>query len=142
MPARSPSEPSGARPDDHDRYRRVQHQLMAHTSQEQFAETAQAAASGHDQVGMHLVGDRDQRRRWPPRTSLEHGPISDTSLREILGHGGVHWLTVEGVAARSGVAKTTIYRRWRSKEDLALAALLEVIQQEAQPVRQLGRTQT
>jgi AcrR family transcriptional regulator len=51
----------------------------------------------------------------------------------------VHGLTVEGVAARSGVAKTTIYRRWRSKEDLALAALLEVIDQEP-PVRHVGNT--
>jgi AcrR family transcriptional regulator len=46
------------------------------------------------------------------------------------------------VAARSGVAKTTIYRRWRSKEDLALAALLEVIQEEPQPVRHVGSTRT
>ena len=49
---------------------------------------------------------------------------------------------MEGVAARSGVAKTTIYRRWRSKEDLALAALLEVIQEEPKPLRHVGGTQT
>jgi AcrR family transcriptional regulator len=48
-------------------------------------------------------------------------------------------LTVEGAAERSGVAKTTIYRRWRSKEDLALAALLEVIREEV-PARHLGNT--
>ena len=52
----------------------------------------------------------------------------------------MHGLTVEGVAERSGVAKTTIYRRWRSKEDLALAALLEVIREEPPP-RQLGSTE-
>jgi AcrR family transcriptional regulator len=51
----------------------------------------------------------------------------------------VHGLTIEGVAERSGVAKTTIYRRWRSKEDLALAALLEVIREEP-PARHLGST--
>ncbi|MGN6251934.1 MAG: TetR/AcrR family transcriptional regulator [Marmoricola sp.] len=39
---------------------------------------------------------------------------------------GVKGLTIEGVAARSGLAKTTLYRRWRSKEDLALAVLLEM----------------
>jgi len=54
----------------------------------------------------------------------------------------VHGLTVEGVAVRSGVAKSTIYRRWRSKEDLALAALLEVIQQEPRPVRHVGSTRS
>ena len=53
----------------------------------------------------------------------------------------MHGLTVEGVAARSGVAKSTIYRRWRSKEDLALAALLDVIEQEP-PVRHVGNTRT
>ena len=63
------------------------------------------------------------------------------ATREILARSGVHGLTIEGVAARSGVAKTTIYRRWRSKEDLALAALLEVIQLE-RPARHLGRTET
>jgi AcrR family transcriptional regulator len=51
----------------------------------------------------------------------------------------VHGLTIEGVAERSGVAKTTIYRRWRSKEDLALAALLEVIRKEP-AARHLGST--
>jgi AcrR family transcriptional regulator len=48
------------------------------------------------------------------------------SARGLLADGGVQRLTVEGVAARSGIAKTTIYRRWRSKEDLALAVLLEM----------------
>jgi len=48
------------------------------------------------------------------------------ATRELLAEGGVHHLTIEGVAARSGVAKTTIYRRWRSKDELALAVLLKV----------------
>ena len=48
-------------------------------------------------------------------------------------------MTIEGVAERSGIAKTTIYRRWRSKEDLALAALLEVIREEPR-LRHLGST--
>jgi len=75
----------------------------------------------------------------PRRSATGHAILKAT--REILAQGGVHGLTVEGVAARSGVAKTTIYRRWRSKEDLALAALLEVMHQEP-PLRHLGRTQT
>jgi AcrR family transcriptional regulator len=76
----------------------------------------------------------------PRRSSTGHAILKAT--REILGHSGVHGLTVEGVAARSGVAKTTIYRRWRSKEDLALAALLDVIQEESQPLRHVGSTRT
>jgi AcrR family transcriptional regulator len=45
---------------------------------------------------------------------------------EQLAAGGVKGLTIEGVAAQTGIAKTTLYRRWRSKEDLALAVLLEM----------------
>jgi len=73
----------------------------------------------------------------PRRMATEHAILKAT--REMLARAGVHGLTVEGVAARSGVAKTTIYRRWRSKEDLALAALLEVIRAEP-PARHLGST--
>jgi AcrR family transcriptional regulator len=51
-----------------------------------------------------------------------------TATRELLAQGGVRELTVEGVAARSGVAKTTIYRRWRSKDDLALAVLIDMVE--------------
>src|SRR5712675_1799045 len=64
----------------------------------------------------------------PRRSATGHAILKAT--RELLAQGGVHGLTVEGVAERSGIAKTTIYRRWRSKEDLALAALLEVIREE------------
>lgn len=51
-----------------------------------------------------------------------------SATRELLAKGGVRELTVEGVAARSGVAKTTIYRRWRSKDELALAVLIDMVQ--------------
>jgi AcrR family transcriptional regulator len=47
------------------------------------------------------------------------------ATRDLLaGAGGVGALTVEAVAARSGVAKTTIYRRWRDKWELALDAVM------------------
>ena len=49
------------------------------------------------------------------------------ATRELLVEGGVQNLTIEGVAARAGVAKTTIYRRWRSKDELAFAVLLELV---------------
>jgi AcrR family transcriptional regulator len=60
------------------------------------------------------------------------------SALEVLAERGVGGLTVEGVAARCGVAKTTIYRRWRSKEDLALAALVGMVDRQAQRPRNLG----
>jgi AcrR family transcriptional regulator len=61
------------------------------------------------------------------------------ATRELLAQGGVRELTVEGVAARSGVAKTTIYRRWRSKDELALAVLIDMVQTVA-PVAARGDT--
>jgi AcrR family transcriptional regulator len=61
------------------------------------------------------------------RSARTHAAILDAT-RELLAKGGVRELTVEGVAVRSGVAKTTIYRRWRSKDELALAVLIDMVQ--------------
>ncbi|MEV8631174.1 TetR/AcrR family transcriptional regulator [Streptosporangium sp. NPDC051023] len=44
---------------------------------------------------------------------------------ELLAAKGYEGLTVEGVAERSGVNKTTIYRWWPSKAALLAAALIE-----------------
>jgi AcrR family transcriptional regulator len=49
--------------------------------------------------------------------------------RELLVECGVQGLTIEKVAARAGVAKTTIYRRWRDKDELALAVVLDMVEQ-------------
>lgn len=51
------------------------------------------------------------------------------ATRELLVQNGVDRLTVERVAIRSGVAKTTIYRRYRSKHELALAVLLRMVEE-------------
>jgi len=48
------------------------------------------------------------------------------ATRELLDEQGVRGLTIEGVAERSGVAKTTIYRRYRDRDELALAVLIEM----------------
>ncbi len=69
-------------------------------------------------------------------TSPKPDPRSERSKQAILGatrellaeEGGVRALTIEAVAARSGVAKTTIYRRWRDKWELALdAAMIDML---------------
>ena len=58
------------------------------------------------------------------------------ATRELMSEeGGVGALTVEAVAARSGVAKTTIYRRWRDKWELALdAVMIDMLPRFANPV--------
>jgi AcrR family transcriptional regulator len=58
------------------------------------------------------------------------------ATRELLAEeGDVGSLTVEAVAARSGVAKTTIYRRWRDKWELALdAVMIDMLPSFANPV--------
>jgi AcrR family transcriptional regulator len=42
---------------------------------------------------------------------------------DLLREYGVHGLTIEAVAARSGVAKTTIYRHFSGREELHVAAM-------------------
>jgi AcrR family transcriptional regulator len=57
------------------------------------------------------------------------------ATRELMNAGGVRTLTVEAVAARSGVAKTTIYRRWRDKWELALdAVMIDMLPRFANPI--------
>ncbi|MDX6541438.1 MAG: hypothetical protein QOI71_3048 [Gaiellales bacterium] len=67
------------------------------------------------------------RRGGRPRSSAAELAILQAT-RELLVEGGVHGLTIEGVAARAGVAKTTIYRRWRDKDELALAVVLDMVE--------------
>jgi AcrR family transcriptional regulator len=65
----------------------------------------------------------------PDRRSERSKQAILDATRELLGEeGGVKALTIEAVAARSGVAKTTIYRRWRDKWELALdAAMIDIL---------------
>ena len=59
-----------------------------------------------------------------PRAERSRRAILEATLELLAADGGVRALTVEAVAARSGVAKTTIYRQWRDKWDLALDAVM------------------
>ena len=62
------------------------------------------------------------------RSERSKQAILDATRELLAEEGGVRELTIEAVAARSGVAKTTIYRRWRDKWELALdAAMIDVL---------------
>jgi AcrR family transcriptional regulator len=60
-------------------------------------------------------------RGRPRDTSADHRILAAT-FRQLVA-AGYPGLSVEAVAADAGVAKTTIYRRYPTKRDLAIAAL-------------------
>jgi AcrR family transcriptional regulator len=67
-------------------------------------------------------------RRTAPqiRTGGRSARVVSAVLRttlEVLGERGFVGLRIEDVAARAGVNKTTIYRRWPSRTELVIAAL-------------------
>ncbi len=45
----------------------------------------------------------------------------------ILNSDGLGGLSIEGIAARAGVSKATIYRRWDSKDDLLVDAIATLV---------------
>jgi AcrR family transcriptional regulator len=77
---------------------------------------APAAKSTDPCVGKRCAGR--------PRSDATRGAILRAAY-ELLSEGGLRNFTIEGVAARSGVARTTIYRWWPSKGALAMDGFLE-----------------
>ncbi|RYB90626.1 TetR/AcrR family transcriptional regulator [Nocardioides glacieisoli] len=73
-----------------------------------------------------------------PRRAETDASIHEAALR-LLRTGGSRGVTVEAVAAASGVAKTTIYRRYSDREDVLRAALSAVIVPPENPVGETPR---
>ncbi len=100
----------------------------ANTVVEQTAVVEQAAAE--QTVAEQAAGtgpDRPDpaarpRRPGRPRSEQAERAIIDAALCVFAEH-GVEGLCIEKVAAKAGVGKATIYRRWPGKEDLLLDAL-------------------
>jgi AcrR family transcriptional regulator len=57
-----------------------------------------------------------------PRVTRTHHLVLDAAS-DLLAQEGYGGFTVDGVAARSGVAKTTIYRHWPTRGDLLAATM-------------------
>ncbi len=73
-----------------------------------------------------LTGAGPTRARGRPRSAAADEAILEAT-RAALAEDGWTALTVEGVAARAGVAKTTVYRRFSSRADLAVAAVAQLV---------------
>ena len=63
------------------------------------------------------------RRRPGGRSARVRAAAIDATLAE-LAERGYSALSLESVARRAGVHKTTLYRRWRTREELVLEAML------------------
>jgi AcrR family transcriptional regulator len=68
-----------------------------------------------------------QLRRPPGMSGPPRDPVRDAQIlraaTELLAEGGYPALTMDKAAARAGVGKATVYRRWPSRAELAAEAL-------------------
>lgn len=62
------------------------------------------------------------RRPGRPRSAARDDAILDAAL-DLLAHDGYARMSMDGIAARAGVSKATLYLRYRGKSDVATAAL-------------------
>lgn len=76
-------------------------------------------------------------RRGPGRPrNAAHDEAIVKAVRDLLRASGYGALTIDGVAARAGVGRPTVYRRWPSKAALVIGALSELAP--AQPTPDTG----
>ncbi|MGD1873680.1 MAG: TetR/AcrR family transcriptional regulator [Mastigocoleus sp.] len=62
-----------------------------------------------------------------PRSAESHQAILKATL-ELLGEVGFESMSIEAISSRAGVGKTTIYRRYKSKEELVADAIESIRQ--------------
>jgi AcrR family transcriptional regulator len=67
----------------------------------------------------------DNKRSGRPRSIQSHQAMLQSTL-ELLAEVGFDRLSIDAIAARAGVGKTTIYRRYASKEELVADAIESV----------------
>jgi AcrR family transcriptional regulator len=69
----------------------------------------------------------NQKKSGRPRSAKSHQAILKAAL-ELLGEVGFENMSIEAISARAGVGKTTIYRRYNSKEELVADAIESIRQ--------------
>jgi AcrR family transcriptional regulator len=74
------------------------------------------------------MNNADKKPRGRPRSDRSHRAILQATL-ELLAEVGFDAMSIEAISARAGVGKTTIYRRYASKEEL-VADAIESIREE------------
>jgi len=84
--------------------------------------TVQTEAMAQTEATAHAGARPDRRRPGRPRSERAERAIIDAALG-VFAESGTEGLCIEKVAARAGVGKATIYRRWPGKEDLLLDAI-------------------
>src|SRR5258708_4831674 len=92
-----------------------------HAGTDVAASAAEITATMTAQEAEAEAGTRAVRRPGRPRSERAEQAILDAAL-EAIAERGVDGVGCEDVAARAGVGKATLYRRWPGKEDLLIAA--------------------
>ena len=76
-----------------------------------------------------MQGDMAEPRAGRPRDARTNRAILRATL-ELIAERGVHGFRTQDVAARAGVGKGAIYRRHRSKDDLVMASVAALVDEE------------
>jgi AcrR family transcriptional regulator len=82
---------------------------------------------------------KTKKSRGRPRSQEARVAILKAA-RSLLDEGGVTAVTMEGIAARAGVGKPTIYRSWPNAHAVAMAAMLDGADEPRVAAVRRGRT--
>jgi AcrR family transcriptional regulator len=85
-----------------------------------------APARRRDDADSSEGPNQTPRARGRPRSAAAHGAILAATVA-LIRESGYDALAIEAIAERAGVAKTTIYRRWATKELLVAEAIERLV---------------
>jgi AcrR family transcriptional regulator len=103
--------------------------VIAEASAGSIPEIPQGSRPGEVRASGGHAGHEACEHRTPgrPRSSKADQAILTATVGLLL-ETGYRGVTIEGVASRAGVAKTTIYRRWPSKAEMVVDAVKQLAQ--------------